>query len=121
MSRIYITNPIFEAIAAIHAAGHGVELEMGDGGNNHTVTYIIIGVRHPQEAGYVNKLRVKHTSSYQGRFSQFSGMSPDCGDDLCHGITGVITPFLSVIAENIESWRKAANTNPAWPTKMAQV
>ncbi len=84
MTTVYITPAILTAINTIAAAGHGIELKMGEGGNSHTVTYITIGCRKIGEAGYTKKLTVKHTSSYGGKFSEFNGVDREFGD-LCFG------------------------------------
>ncbi|MDR0233375.1 MAG: hypothetical protein LBI31_00970 [Zoogloeaceae bacterium] len=118
--RVYMTPQIFEAVKTIIDAGHGVELEMGEGGNSHIVTYLIIGVKHAEESGYVQKLKVRHTSRYTGKFSDFSGVSDEFGD-LCYSEVPDIIPFLNVISSQIEEWREASKTDPRWFDKMAKV
>lgn len=119
-NRVYVTTPIYNAIVAIHNAGHAVELEIGEGGNSHTVTNLIICVRHPDEVAHIHKVRVKHTSSYGGKFSEFIGMSDEFGD-LCHYSQSRIDPFLEVVAANADFWREMSSTDPHWFSKMAKV
>jgi hypothetical protein len=92
---VYINATILAAINAIAAAGHGVELEAGEGGNSHSVTFITIGVRREGEAGYVGKLRVKFVRRYN-QFEDFIGFNGAFGD-LCHYEQKSIEPFLAAI------------------------
>ena len=83
MSKIHITASILEALNKISMAGHGVEIDTEQtGGNSHTNTFITIGCRKTGEAGYTKKMTIKHTSSYSGQFSHWTGVDPDFGE-LC--------------------------------------
>jgi hypothetical protein len=81
---IYVTPSILAGLNKIAAAGHGVEIEPElKGGNNHTVTYIVIACRRPGEGSYSRKLRVRHISSYGGHYNEWTAVSEEFGD-LCY-------------------------------------
>lgn len=100
MTTMYIGDTLLKGINAIHAAGHGVELSEGVSGNSHTTTIITIGVRRPGEAGYVNRLKIKYTTSYSAQFEEFKGISEEFGD-LCFYAQPSVDGFLKIISAKV--------------------
>lgn len=101
-NQVWITPALRSGIVAITTAGHGVAIEPADGGNNHTSTYLIIGVRHPDEAGYIRKLRIRYTHSYQ-RYNSYTAVSTELGE-LCFGEVS-IAEILARVTHNLGAWK----------------
>ena len=99
MSTIYICNQILSGLTAIAAAGHGIEIDSAHtGGNSHTNTMITICCRKSGSGGFAKKLKVKHTSSYSGRFSEWSGISNEFGE-LCYAQLSTIDDLVKKATE----------------------
>ncbi len=80
MSELVITDAIFRGMAKIKESGMALRVDTEQrGGHSHTVTYIDIGMRSKNSFAVSKWLRVKHTSSYAGQFSDWSGVSPEFG------------------------------------------
>lgn len=77
---IVITHDLLAAFNAIKAAGHCVEIdsEQDGGKNSHTNTYLTLF-----SVGYSKRLRVRHTTSYSGQFSEWAGISREF-EELCY-------------------------------------
>lgn len=99
MPTIYVSNEILSALNTIAAAGHGIEIDSElTGGNSHTNTKITICCRKAGSAGYTKKLKVKHTSSYSGQFSEWTGISDEFGE-LCYAQLSTIDALVKKATE----------------------
>lgn len=95
MTVLHITPTILAACDAIVEAGHGVELEKGEGGSSHTTTFITICCRQPGSQAFTKRLTVKYTSAYGGKFHEFQGESDEFGE-WCHYAQPTIAPFVEI-------------------------
>lgn len=97
---IIITPNLLEAFNAITSAGHRVAIDSEqDGGNSHTNTYLTIS-----SLGYSKYLRIKHTTSYSGQFSGWSGISPEF-EELCYSQYPKVDLLLKRFTDLVDSER----------------
>lgn len=124
MSTIQLHPILFKELQRIVNAGHGVGIkESEDKGNSHTSAYIVISVKHSEQA-FINKLLVKFTSSY-GNFVSFTLIGEDF-EELQYEEYSDLEEVLNFINSKLEAWNEKCNssnceTRRAWQNKMAKI
>lgn len=123
MTRIEITPVLFASIDAIQKAGHSVGIERAPDStqrNRFTRTDLIIGVRHPDEAAYVHKLRIRLTESASEGWHTFTAVDPHAFGELAFGECS-LAELLERISARRDEWRAAQNADPlGWNRRSAR-